>query len=70
MLEEDISENLAAIREDVVDASINEYLPAGSMDEQWDIEGLTAAFKNDYGLSLPIQKWLDDEDSVAEEEVS
>ncbi len=69
MMEEDISENLAAIREDVVDASINEYLPAGSMDEQWDIEGLTAAFKNDYGLSLPIQKWLDDEDSVAEEEV-
>ncbi|MDH3608232.1 MAG: preprotein translocase subunit SecA [Gammaproteobacteria bacterium] len=69
MMEEDISENLAAIREDVVDASINEYLPAGSMDEQWDIEGLTAAFKNDYGLSLPIQKWLDDEDTVAEEEV-
>ena len=69
MVEEDISENLVAIREDVVDASINEYLPAGSMDEQWDIEGLTAAFKNDYGLSLPIQKWLDDEDSVAEEEV-
>lgn len=69
MMEEDISENLVAIREDVVDASINEYLPAGSMDEQWDIEGLTNAFKNDYGLSFPIQQWLDDEDSVAEEEV-
>ena len=69
MMEEDISENLAAIREDVVDASISEYLPAGSMDEQWDIEGLTNAFKNDYGLSFPIQQWLDDEDSVAEEEV-
>lgn len=69
MMEEDISENLAAIREDVVEASISEYLPAGSMDEQWDIEGLTNAFKNDYGLSFPIQQWLDDEDTVAEEEI-
>ncbi|MGI9227321.1 MAG: preprotein translocase subunit SecA, partial [Gammaproteobacteria bacterium] len=69
MMEEDISENLAAIREDVVDASISEYLPVGSMDEQWDIEGLTNAFKNDYGLSFPIQQWLDDEDTVAEEEI-
>ena len=69
MLEDDISENLGAIREDVVDASISEYLPAGSMDEQWDIEGLMNVFNNDYGLSLPVQQWLDDEDSVAEEEV-
>lgn len=69
MMEEDISENLASIREDVVDASINQYLPAGSMDEQWDIEGLTNAFNNDYGLSFPIQQWLDDEDSVAEDEI-
>ncbi len=69
MLEEDISENLAAIREDVVDAVISEYMPTGSMDEQWDIEGLTGAFKNDFGLSFPIQEWLDNEDSIAEEEV-
>ncbi len=69
MLEEDISDNLTAIREDVVDAEISEYMPAGSMDEQWDIEGLTGAFKNDFGLSFPIQEWLDNEDTVAEEEV-
>ena len=69
MLEEDISENLAAIREDVTDEVISEYLPAGSMDEQWDIEGLTNVFKSDFGLSFPIQQWLDDEDSVAEDEV-
>ena len=69
MQEEDISENLAAIREDVVEAAISEYIPAGSMDEQWDIEGLVIAFKNDFGLSFPVRQWLDDEDSVAEEEV-
>ncbi|MFK7814963.1 MAG: preprotein translocase subunit SecA [Gammaproteobacteria bacterium] len=69
MLEEDISENLAAIREDVVEAAISEHLPAGSMDEQWNIEGLTNAFKNDFGLTFPVQQWLDDDDAVAEDEV-
>ncbi len=69
MLEEDISGNLAAIREDVVDAAISVYIPAGSMDEQWDIEGLTNSFKNDFGLTFPVQQWLDDDDSVAEDEV-
>ena len=69
MQEEDISENLAAIREDVTDVAISEYLPPGSMDEQWDVEGLTNTFKNDFGLSFPVQQWLDEDDTVAEEEI-
>ena len=69
MQEEDISENLAAIREDVTDAVISEYLPPGSMDEQWDVEGLSNVFRNEFGLSFPVQQWLDEDDSVAEEEV-
>ena len=69
MQEEDISENLAAIREDVTDAAISEYLPPGSMDEQWDVEGLANTFKNDFGLSFPVQQWLDEDDTVAEEEI-
>ena len=69
MQEEDISENLAAIREDVTDTAISEYLPPGSMDEQWDVEGLVNTFKNDFGLSFPVQQWLDEDDMVAEEEI-
>jgi preprotein translocase subunit SecA len=69
MKEEDISENLAAIREDVTDAVISSYIPPRSMEEQWDIEGLTNVLKSDFGLTLPVQQWLDEDDSVAEEEV-
>ena len=69
MKEEDISENLAAIREDVIDAVISEYIPPGSLEEQWDVDGLTNVFKNDFGLSFPVQQWLDEDDAVAEEEV-
>jgi len=69
MLEEDISENLADIREDVVEAEISSYMPIGSMEEQWDVDGLSNSFKSGFGLSFPVQQWLDDEDNVAEEEV-
>ena len=69
MQAEDIYENIAAIREEVTDITISEYLLPGSMEEQWDIEGLTQALQNEFGLSLPVQQWLDDEDTVAEEEI-
>ena len=67
MQTEDISENLIAIREDVTDDTISEYLPVGSMEEQWDIEGLTQAFENEFALSLNIQQWLDEDSTLAED---
>ena len=69
MLEEDISENLAAIREDVTEAVISDFMPAGSMEEQWDVPGLVKVFETDFGLNFPVQQWLDEEANVAEEEV-
>lgn len=69
MQSEDIEENIAAIREDVTDSIISDYLPAGSMEEQWDIDDLTKAFESEFGLSFPVKQWLDEGDSTAEEEV-
>ncbi len=69
MQTDDISENLVAIREDVVESVISEYLPRGSMEEQWDVDGLIQALDKEFGSSFQVQQWLDEEDSVAEEEV-
>ena len=69
MQTEDISENLMAIREDVTDSTISEYLPEGSVEEQWEIEGLAQALESTFGLSLPVQEWLDEDESFGREEV-
>lgn len=69
MQTEDLSESLAAIREDVTESVISVHLLPGSMEEQWDIDALTKAFENEFGLSLAVKQWLDEEDNVAEEEV-
>ena len=68
MQTEDISENLTAIREDVTDSTFGEHLPDGSVEEQWEIEGLTQAFESTFGLNLKVHEWLDDE-SVDREEI-
>jgi preprotein translocase subunit SecA len=67
MESEDISDSIAAIREDVVNAVISEYVPPGSIEEQWDVDGLTEAIEREFGLSLPIQEWLKEDESLFEE---
>jgi len=63
----DVSETVGAIRNDVVNALINEYLPPGSLDEQWDIPGLEEALTKEYGQEIPVGRWLDEDDDLHEE---
>jgi preprotein translocase subunit SecA len=64
---DDISETVNAVREDVVNNLISDYIPPGSLDEQWDVPGLEEALANEYGLEMPISQWLADDDDLHEE---
>ena len=64
---EDISESIQALRKDVVSELFATSIPPQSLEEQWDIPGLTEALEREYGLSYPIQQWLDEDDSLHEE---
>jgi preprotein translocase subunit SecA len=65
--EGDISETIEAIRADVIDRVISEYIPPQSLVEMWDIEGLEERLRADFALPLPIQQWLDSDDKLHEE---
>lgn len=64
---EDINEMISTIRFDVVDNMINTHIPPGSVDEQWDVAGLEQQLSSDLALTLPIQQWLDEDDTLYEE---
>ncbi len=64
---EDLSGTITAIRADVVNDLIDEYVPPQSIEEQWDVPGLTEAIRAEFGLELDIQGWLDSEDQLDEE---
>jgi preprotein translocase subunit SecA len=64
---DDISDSIKALRGDVVNGVIDGYIPPRSLEEQWDIPGLTKVLEEDFGARLPIRKWLDEDDSLHEE---
>ncbi len=66
---EDISEMLAAIRSDVVNDVVSEYIPMQSMVEQWDVDGLERRLENDFEVKLPIAQWLEEDKKLQEEGV-
>jgi preprotein translocase subunit SecA len=63
---EDISDAIQAILHDVVEGVINAHIPPGSLEEQWDVAGLTEALESQFGLRLPIKDWLDKDESLHE----
>ena len=62
-----IAENILLIHDDVVDSVINAYIPPQSLDDQWDIAGLEQALSGEFGIKLPVQQWLDEDDKLHEE---
>ena len=67
--EEDISDIIETIREDVVDTTISYYLPPQSLMEQWDIAGLEDQFLKEFNLEIKIQDWLNSNDILNEESI-
>jgi preprotein translocase subunit SecA len=64
---DDISESITALRSDVVDQIFHSYVPPQSMEEQWDIAGLSQALAEEFGGEWPIQQWLDEDHDLHEE---
>jgi preprotein translocase subunit SecA len=48
---------------------MNQYIPPQSLDEMWDIPGLEARFRKDFGIDMPIAKWLADDNKLFEEKL-
>lgn len=67
MMSDDISEMLEQNAHDVYSQVFEQYIPPQSLDEMWDVKGLEERLAADFGLNLPIQEWLDEDDKLHEE---
>jgi preprotein translocase subunit SecA len=64
---DDVGDIVENIWDEVVNDVINQHIPPQSLEEQWDVEGLTEAIQRDFGQELPIQQWLDEDNKLDEE---
>src|SRR5690606_13061706 len=66
---ESVEETIKAIRDDVVQSAVAQYMPPNSLPEQWDIPGLEQHLRTELALDLPVQRWLEEDDSLQEDGV-
>ncbi len=64
---DDIENAISGIRDEVVDSVVSGFIPPQSIEEQWDIAGLERTLEMEFGLKLPVQQWLDEDDKLYEE---
>jgi len=67
MAADDLSDVVINIREDVVNDIVSEYIPHGSLDEQWDLDGLQEAINHEFGQDMPVAQWMDEDADLNED---
>ncbi len=67
MAADDVSETISAVRADVINDVITQYIPPKTMEEQWDIQGLEEHLQQEFNLAMPLRELLDKDHSLHEE---
>ena len=57
----DITETIQAMRDDVLEDTVSQYIPPHSMEEQWDVPALEKVLTAEFRLELPLVKWLEED---------
>ena len=65
----DVSQTIASMRADFADGVIRQHIPADSLEEQWDIEGLERTLAADLQVQLPIRQWLEQDSEMEESDL-
>ncbi|MGA7982975.1 MAG: preprotein translocase subunit SecA [Chromatiaceae bacterium] len=63
----DVSDTVAAMRDDFLGRLVDSYIPPESLEEQWDVPGLGVALEENFGGEWPIGQWLEEDHSLHEE---
>jgi len=54
----EIGDAVNEMRQEVFEEIINQYIPPGSIDEQWDLPGLEKVVEGEFGIDIPASEWL------------
>jgi preprotein translocase subunit SecA len=65
----DIAETIGAMRHGVVADIVHQFVPVGSIEEQWDVPELEEVLRNDWQLDLAIQEMINESQSISAEDI-
>ena len=67
LAESNLQAGIEAMHYDVYNALIDQFVPPGSIDDQWDIDGLEDELESEFRIHMPINDWLDADRRLDEE---
>ena len=66
---QDLSAQIAGLRESSLTDLVHQYVPAQSVEEQWDIPGLEKVLAEEWQLTLPLQKEVESSSAITDEDI-
>ncbi len=66
---QDLSAQIAGLRESSLTDLVHQYVPAQSVEEQWDIPGLEKVLTEEWQLTLPLQKEVESSSAITDEDI-
>ncbi|VVD74181.1 preprotein translocase subunit SecA [Pandoraea eparura] len=66
---QDVSETISGMRQSVFEALVRTYVPAGTVEEQWDLKGLETVLREEWQLDLPLQSRIEGADEIDDEDI-
>jgi preprotein translocase subunit SecA len=64
-----IEEQIANLRRSTMEAVARAYVPAESLEEQWDLPGLEQVLRDEWQIDLPLRTWLESHDTATDDDV-
>ncbi|WP_406867567.1 preprotein translocase subunit SecA [Paraburkholderia fungorum] len=65
----DITETIGAMRHGVIADIVHQFVPAGSIEEQWEVPELEEVLRNEWQLDLAIQEMINESNSISADEI-
>ena len=67
---DEVEESIAAIRDEVVEGAVHQYIPPGSLEEMWDADGLSHALDAEFGVRADVARWIRDDQTLTAEAIA
>jgi preprotein translocase subunit SecA len=65
----DITETITAMRHGVISDIVHQFVPVGSIEEQWQVPELEEVLRNEWQLDLAIQEMINESNSISPDEI-
>lgn len=63
---QDLSDWMSEMRLDVMNQVIDVYMPAASLEDEWNLDGLEHALAENFGQSFPVKQWVAEDARINE----